>query len=389
MQIFKKPKIGIDCRFWGIKHAGLGRYTRELVLEVVRQASSEIDFVLFFQGEEWRKDRQVLNKCQIIEANVDHYSLKEQFLLKSIIDRENLDFIHFTHFNIPLVLKTPYIATIHDLIKHFFKGRPVTTRSLPVYWMKYGGYLIVIGNAISRAKVVISPSLFTKDQIAVHYKNSESKIQVIYEGVSKPFSQDVRISSTKTKQILEKYKLNSPFFIYTGSAYASKNVETLLWAFKKLLEEDPDLQLIIACARNFFWQKLSNLVKEMDLEKNVVLPGIVSDSDLQILYQKCLSFVMPSMMEGFGLPALEAMSSGALVISSNTASLPEIYEKNALYFNPYNKQKLYELLGQVKKLDVDKKEKIIKKGIKHAKSFSWEKAAEQTIDVYKQTLKRI
>lgn len=376
-------RIGIDCRFWGIAHAGLGRYTRELVLEIVRKCNKQYQFTLFFQQDEWRKDRQALSKCQIIETNVPHYSIyKEQFELKKIIERENLDLMHFTHFNVPIFLQTPYIVTIHDLIKHFFKGKPVTTHSLPIYWLKYGGYRLVIRQAIKRSKAIIVPSYFTKDQIAVHYPGEERKIKVIYEGVSSNFIDYRKESDVNALKILKKYQIKNPYFIYTGSAYASKNVKMLLLAIKQLLEKGENLQLIIACGRNYFWDKLEKEIKLLNLQNSVITPGMIPDKDLAVLYQQSLAFVMPSLMEGFGLPALEAMASGSMIISSNTGSLPEIYQNNAIYFNPTQQSKLVSAMELVISMSDSKRKTLIERGIKFAQKYQWEKAAYATLDLY-------
>jgi len=381
-------KIGIDCRFWGIKHAGLGRYTRELVLEIIKVCNKNIKFVLFFYQDEWRKDKLALSKCQIIETGVPHYSIiKEQYELKNIIDRENLDLMHFTHFNVPIFLKTPFIVTIHDLIKHFFRGRPVTTRSLPVYWVKYGGYRLVIAQAIKNSMAIITPSYFTKDQIAVHYIGMERKVSVIYEGVSEPFNIASAREEAAVLRVRKKYNLNKPYFVYTGSAYASKNIEGLLLAFKQLLEKYPDIQLLIACARSYFWDKLKLQIERMGLENTVKLPGSVPDSELVNLYQGSEAFVMPSFMEGFGLPALEAMASGTIILSSNTGSLPEIYGRNAIYFNPSNIDKITGSFEFVLNMEKSKRLKIIKSGIEYTRNFRWQKAASKTVDIYNQVLK--
>jgi len=381
-------KIGIDCRFWGITHAGLGRYTRELVLEIIKKYAKNYQFTLFFKSDEWRSDKAILAKCQIIETNIPHYSVyKEQFLLKEIIEREELDLMHFTHFNVPIFLKTPFIVTIHDLIKHFFKGQPVTTHSLPVYWAKYGGYRLVIGQAIKRSKAIITPSYFSKDQIAVHYKGQEDKIEVIYEGIGSPYDQQLIEPEDKKSKILKKYNLSKPYFIYTGSAYASKNINMLLASIRQLLDMGQEIELLIACGRNYFWEKLAKEIAKMGLNANVKLPGMVSDEDLTLLYKNSIAFVMPSLMEGFGLPALEAMASGALVLSSNTGSLPEIYGRNAIYFNPTDLSKMTACLDYALILDSPKRRQIINKGIKYAQRFTWEKAASTTIKVYQTVLK--
>ncbi|NMB57493.1 glycosyltransferase family 4 protein [Candidatus Beckwithbacteria bacterium] len=187
--------IGIDCRFWGIKHAGLGRYTRELVLSILRQ-NQDFAFTLFFQKGDFGQDQKLLKNHRIVEVEIPHYSLKEQLFFGQIVDRQKLNFVHFMHFNVPMFLQTPFVVTIHDLIKHFFKGKPVTTRSLPIYWLKYGGYRLIIGKAIKNAKEIIVPSYFTKDQITLEYPEVlDEKIHVIYEGVSSPYDLNSKLKT--------------------------------------------------------------------------------------------------------------------------------------------------------------------------------------------------
>lgn len=395
-------KIGIDCRFWGLRHAGLGRYTQNLVLEIINQSQPEIlsgtlSFTLFFQKGQWGQDKEKLKNCQIVEVDIPHYSVQEQILLPKIIDKQNLDLIHYPHFNFPVLAKTPFVITIHDLIKHFFRGREVTTRNLPTYYLKHLAYRYTISQAVKKAKAIITPSVFTKDQIISNLNISDKKIKTIYEGVSAPYHNPPQNINAK---IISKYKLTKPYFVYTGSAYPSKNIPTLLKALKKLIEinkmsssrrlkadiGDQAPKLIIACARNIFWDRLKNEVDRLALGKNVILPGNIPDQDLLSLYQNATAFIMPSLMEGFGLPALEAMAVGCPIISSETGSLPEIYGQNAFYFNPTDENQLANIMQQAITLTKEERQKIIEKGQKHSQNYTWEKAAYQTFKVYKNIL---
>ncbi|NMC36057.1 glycosyltransferase family 4 protein [Candidatus Beckwithbacteria bacterium] len=377
-------KIGLDCRFWGITHAGLGRYTRELVLALLNKYQDKADFTLFINRHQWQEDKALLKNCHLVETEIPHYSLKEQLQFGGVIDKEKLDLMHFMHFNVPVLAKTPYIVTIHDLIKHFFKGKPVTTRSSLVYWLKYGGYRLTIGQAIKRSECIITPSLFTKDQVAVHYPLAKDKIRVVYEGVSEPYNLNLTLESAASKKIQKKYQLNAPYFVYTGSAYPSKNLEVLLEALKQFKAQNNKVQLLIACARNVFWQRLKDQIAKYKLENYIVMPGNVPDEELKFLYAQARAYVFPSLMEGFGLPGLEAMASACPVISSNTGSLPEIYGSNAWYFDPHNSQQLFELMQQAMNLGDKQRNKIVEKGMKYSKTYTWEKAAAQTWQVYQE-----
>jgi len=388
-----KPfKLAIDCRFWGITHAGLGRYARELVLAMIKDLEDRnwklgdfpINLSLFFQRETWLKDKNKLKQCRIIKVDIPHYSLREQLEFSRMVDQEKLDLVHFPHFNLPIRLKTPFVVTIHDLIKHFFRGRSVTTRALPVYWLKHLGYRLVLRQAVARACKIIVPSYFVKDQLAVHFPHIEKKIKVTYEGVAEAYRTTSLEGERKNKKLIKKYRLSTPFFVYTGSVYPFKDLATLLRAFKDLLGRKGLVKpkLLITCSRSIFWEKLKKDVKRLGLEKEVIFPGQIVDDDLAELYQMASALVVPSLMEGFGLPGLEAMSSGCPVIASRAGSLPEVYGQAAIYFQPQNAADLTEKLSRVLYFSPSQKAKQIEKGRNLAKKYSWEKTAQETLDIY-------
>jgi len=401
-------KIGIDCRFWGIRHTGLGRYTQELVMALIKQLEQDkwrldnkaISLTLFFPKGIGCEDKNLLKNCQIIEVDIPHYSLKEQLFFGGVVDQEKLDLVHFPHFNIPFFLRTPFVVTIHDLIKHYFRGRSVTSRFLPFYWMKYFGYRLVVKRAVSQAKQILVPSNFVKTQLIRTYPKVSSKIRVTYEGVSQPYRQSPK---TKLKDILAKYHLSSPFFIYTGNAYPFKDIPTLLKAFKQSNSNVPcqppldsarparsgqaghrtsKIQLIIVCARSVFWERLKEKVEEIGVEEGVRLPGEVPDKEVAVLYRQAVAFITPSLMEGFGLPGLEAMASGCPVIAARAGSLPEIYGKAAIYFEPQNPNHLVLKIGEILGLSSKERNKLVKLGTEQSQKYSWEKTARTTLTVY-------
>jgi len=232
-------------------------------------------------------------------------------------------------------------------------------------------------------------------------------VMVIYEGVGRSFklqgssfklqgssfklqgsSFKLQGSSFKLQgsKILKKYKIKKPYFIYVGNVYPFKNVYLLLQAIKYLNDLNHlknNIQLVIVCSRDVFWKRLERQVKKLGLGKEVVMPGQLSDKDLSILLKKASAFVTASLMEGFGLPGLEALSTGCPVLAARAGSLPEIYGEAAIYFDPQN---VNDLVGKMKKvLQLNKNERniIIKKGRKQSKKYSWEKTAEETLGTYK------
>lgn len=385
----KKYRIGIDGRFWGIKHAGLGRYTKNLVLnliQLIKQEGFNIEIVLFANTESLKKDSHLLKNIETVACDISHYSFKEQLQLSRVFDKQKLDLIHIPHFNAPIFLKTPRVITIHDLIKHYFRGKTVTTRNILYYYVKYFAYRLAISQNIKKSKQIIVPSDFVKRQIMQNYpKFLASHINIVYEAVD---SQFLNCKYKDFEYLKKKFHIKDRYFIYTGSVYAHKNIEVLLRSFKRLLKNSQfqNIQLFIVCGRDVFWQRLKSMIAKFDLVDNVMMPGRVSDQDLANLYHYSLAFIFPSLMEGFGLPGLEAMACETLVISSKTGSLPEIYKDAALYFNPKRSGFLYKLLLEVLHFDTNKRQEYLEKGKQVVKQYSWQKTAQETLQVYENCL---
>ncbi len=155
-------KIGIDCRIYGSKHTGIGRYVQNLV-ENLLEIDKHNEYVLFVNKD--FQSQFLALKVKIVPVDIPHYSLKEQIILPRIIKKEKLDLVHFPHFNVPMFYSGKYVVTIHDLIKHLSKGPSTTTHKGSVYWLKYLGYKIVFKQTIKRADKIITPSNFVKNEI--------------------------------------------------------------------------------------------------------------------------------------------------------------------------------------------------------------------------------
>ncbi len=366
-------KIGIDCRMYGLKHAGIGRYVLSLV-ENLLVLDKENEYVLFMRKEfEEIKSVGRRTKFKIIEVDAAHYSLKEQLLFPFFLYKEKLDLVHFPHFNVPVFYFGKYVVTIHDLIKHTSRGIATTTRSGLVYWPKYFGYKLVFWLAVKRAAMTLVPSRFVKEELVKQYHLDPGKVRVTYEGV------DTKISN-KT-QILEKYKIQEPYLLYVGSVYPHKNIENLIEAVKIL-----KINLVIVCGRSVFWERLKKKVGEMGAGEIVNLVGFVPDEELSMIYQQAEAFVFPSLSEGFGLPGLEAMVQGTPVAASDIPVFREIYKNAAIYFNPLSSA---DMADKIKKLLQDKElqQRLKKRGLELAEGYSWKKMASETLLGYNQALK--
>jgi glycosyltransferase involved in cell wall biosynthesis len=209
--------------------------------------------------------------------------------------------------------------------------------------------------------------------------------QAIHVGTAAdPQFQCIDISNAKKRSVRERYGLLREFVMYTGGIDHRKNIEGLIRAYAllpKSLRENH--QLAIVCSVQPESRRLlEELAKQQGLAADeVILTGFVSEEDLIALYHLCKAFVFPSRHEGFGLPALEAMSCGAAVIAANTSSLPEVIGREDALFDPLDDKSIAEKLTQVL-TDSAYRAELIRHGLEQAKRFSWDKSAKVAITAF-------
>jgi glycosyltransferase involved in cell wall biosynthesis len=277
--------------------------------------------------------------------------------------------------NMPILrrknLKT--VVTIHDLAFKIFPQH-FTKKDL----MKLNG---LADMAIKNADKIIAISNSTKDDIIRFYpKINREKIAVIHNGFdSELFGQ--KVSQEKSSKILRNYNLEAgTYLLYVGAIQPRKNLGVLIDAFEKAKEKNPDLKLVLAGAPAWKSENTFEKITHSPFKEDITVTGNLSFENVSILYQNALMFIFPSLYEGFGIPILEAMASGMPVILAKNSSLPEVGGEAALYFATENSA---ELASCINKIIEDKvlRENLIRKGLEHCKNFSWEKCAQQTLDI--------
>jgi glycosyltransferase involved in cell wall biosynthesis len=373
-------RIGIDARFWGIEHTGIGRYLMELVknLEKIDQTN---DYLIFLRKKYFRRLKFKNPRFKKVLADFPHYSFSEQILFKKLIEKENLDLVHFPHFNLPIFYRGKYLVTIHDLIKHESKGFLTTTRFQLFYWFKYLGYLITINLVLRRAQKILVPSHWWRKRLQKKFNLQKGKIRVTYEAVSQDFKKlAVKKDEKRIAEVLKKYEIKTPFVIYTGNLYPHKNLLKLAEAIGKI-NQQRELFLVIVCAKSVFWQRFRREINKLGVKDSIVLAGFVPDRDLVCLYRAAQAFIFPSLLEGFGLPGLEAMAAGLPVIASRASCLPEIYQEAAYFFDPKSPKDMAAKILDVLR-DSKLRKDLVREGQKRLKDFSWQKMAKQTLLVY-------
>ncbi len=379
-------KIVFDARMYGLEHAGIGRYVMNLLKNLeIRPPSAmprrgrgnpKFEIILLVKREKVESVKAELgDRFKYIPVRSRHYSFFEQIEIPFILTKVKPDLVHFPHFNAPILWRNDFVVTIHDLIKHYFTGKETTTRTKWLYLFKHWAYKLQINHALNRSKLIFVPSQFWKDKLADDFCVESEKIMVTPEATDDVYFKP----RSKAKQ---NYDMKPPYLIYTGSVYSHKNIKIVFEALQDL----PEIELGIACSRNVFTDRVQKTAIKMGLGNQFKFLGFVPDEDLQEIYQGAVALVQPSLMEGFGLTGLEAMSAGVPVIAADASCLPEVYGEGAVYFDPYDKDNLVERIKDLIN-DENLRQRVIDQGRKRVKDFSWKKTAKLTFQGYKKALK--
>lgn len=360
-------KIGIDARL--INETGVGRYIRNLISELSR-IDDKNEYVIFLHRVGFHNFIAPNNRWKKVRVDVNWHTIAEQFVMPLLFHKEHLDIVHIPYFNIPILYNGGMIITIHDLtIQHFDTGK-ASTRLWLVYTLKKFLYRVVLSIGIKKAKHIIVPSIATKNEIIEHYRVSEKKITVTYEGV------DDAIVSAHQRQKNARARIDTPYFLCVGNAYPHKNLAVVIDA---LSLSKTKAKIVFVGKEDFFYKRLHKEIIRRGLSSRIVFFGAADDSTLVSLYTHAEAFIFPSLMEGFGLPPLEAISCECPVIASDIAVHKEILKNLVTYFSPNDATQLAHLLDTWKKADHTMEREMV---ALHFREYSWKKLALKTLHIY-------
>lgn len=359
-------KIGFDAReFLSGKMTGIARYLRQF-LQCATALPSPHEYVLFCnQKTHVPVEHPKLKKVIITERITPFW---DQILLPLRIAREKVDIFLTPYFKSSYFLSANLVLIINDLIPLFF---PEELGFLKRHYFRSMWRL-----AARRAKMIMTISQNSKDDIVKVLKLSEDKIKVVHLAVEKRFmSPDVRV-----EDIRRKYSLPEEFIFYVGNLSPHKNIRGLIKAYKALPEMlRQKYKLVIAASKKAkYLAGIEKVIREMELSAEVFFTGFIEEKDLPTVYRMSELFAFPSFYEGFGLPPLEAMASGCPVVSSNTSSLPEVLGDAALLFNPYDVEEMSSAMRKMLE-DENLRNKFLQKGLERAKIYTPEKMTEEII----------
>ena len=383
-------KIGIDYTSAAHQGAGIGRLTRN-VIGTLAQLDKENQYTLLVQGRELPSDKVYLPPAGERVRNAASGIPNSNFFERRTWISERwwariwhrlhiplhvewitgkVDVFHGPDFTLPpLRAETKAIVTVHDLSYLRLPGcfKPALL-----------DYLVTnVPRSVHRANWVLADSESTRCDVIELLQVPEDKVSVLYPGVEPRFCPIRDVKALTSVQI--KYELPERFILSVGTVQPRKNYERLVQAFSQV--RVPDLSLVIVGGKGWLYEKLFQQVQELNLQNRVRFTGYIDDADLPLVYNLAEVFVFPSLYEGFGIPPLEAMSCGVPVIAADNSSLPEAAGNAGLLVDAKDVEALADALVRV--LDnAALRQTLVKRGLAHAKKFTWEKAARTLLAAY-------
>lgn len=370
-------KIGIDARLVHYQRAGIGQYTVRLT-----QAMAAVDSTNQYITLQSRKDPAALVQSACVQRHglwTPPHHRWEQWALPVELRGLDLDVLHCPDFIPPFRRSCPAVITVHDLAFRRFPG--LLTPDSERY---YGQ----IERAVRSADGVIAVSESTKRDLVALAGADENKITVVHEAAGPAFRP---APASAVLAARGRYGIAGSYILFVGTIEPRKNIPFLLQAYARMRQGWPKgsaaPRLVLAGKKGWLYENIFSVLEELALGDSVVCPGGIAVEDLPALYTGALCFVLPSLYEGFGLPVLEAMSCGTPVITSNTSSLPEVAGDAALLVDP---QDLVGLAAAMHRVCQDEglRRQMSARGTAQAARFSWERAAQETLAVYRRSVQR-
>ena len=381
-------RIGIDYTAATHQQAGIGRYTRGLVVALAQQ-NTEDEFVLLVTGG--RSDRAGPQTQQLESVLPGSFRIRRAPLSERVwtilwhrlrlpipvdLFTGPVDVFHSPDYVLPPLRQGKTVVTIHDLsfLRYPEGAEPKLRRYLSS----------VVPRAVSRADLVLGDSENTRNDIIELLGVPPGKVEVLHPGVDEIFRvvEDERVLT----EVSSLHGLDFPFILAVGTVEPRKNLILLLDAYAALRKaSDVPHKLVIAGGKGWLYEGVFRRVEELSLDEDVIFLGFVADQNLPALYSLADVFVFPSLYEGFGLPPLEAMACGTPVITSRTSSLPEVVDEAGLMVPANDPDMLAETIGRVLN-DPGLGEDLAKRGVSQARKFTWQATGEKLLAIYQRLL---
>ena len=391
-------RIGVDACCWSNRR-GFGRFTREL-LQALVETDNKNEYLLFV-------DRSTADSCDLpsaaqkflVQTDVSptqaasasgRRSLTDLWAFSKEVLKHRLDLFFFpaVYSYFPIINRTKVVVTLHDAIAERHPDLVFSNKRLRTFWN------LKREVAVRQANVILTVSEYSKRQLISELGLSENRVRAISEAAHSTFKVLPRIDAGFKLPSRYQVDTDTRFMLYVGGISPHKNLGALVSAFQRITSDPSfaDLKLVLVgdYENDPFLSAYTDVkrkIVECNVGDKVVFTGYVSDQDLAILYNAATLFVLPSLEEGFGLPAIEAMACGTPVVCSNRGPLPELVGDAGCFFDPCNVEMMTAVLKSVLADDALRKT-MHENAIRRAPGFTWGQAAKDTLRIFEEVCGR-
>ncbi len=357
-------------------------YTTAYLLDALGRLDLHDYRITVLVSRDYAGDPPLNKQLQVKKAPIDSKSRTariayENVILPFFLKRNGYQLYHSTAYVLPFFIRTPGIATVHDLIALDHPG--LCKNSTAIY------FRLCLPQTIKKAaKIIVVSDTVKRDLLRTFTGISPERSKTIYHGLSsrfKPVKDMDRLAACRSK-----YKLPDRYLIFVGNIEPKKNIVKLLRSFQLLISDyGLEHKLVIVGKKGWKYSDVFRFIRQTALDDRIIFTGYADDQDIPVLYSMADVCLFPSLYEGFGLPVIEAMACGCPVVVSNRGALPEISREIT---PPLLPEDVAGIAAQTHRLieDAAYRHSVIEKGLRHSAQFSWEKAAEQTLQVYRDVL---
>ena len=354
-------RICIDLTSLADNLSGIERYAACISLELLKH--KEDQFILLFKDEVHPFFQIVYRKKNIRCIVIPRCNklLFNQVKLPWIIHKVSADWYLFMAFPVPiLTFKKNMISTIHDICCW---DCPETMNGMSKWYFRIS-HLI----AINKCKAIMTISEFSKYRIHEKLKYPIDKIWLIYCGINQD---EFTVHPERFATVKEKYNLPDEYILSLSTLEPRKNLTLLIHAYENLVEKGEVLpDLVLAGRKGWKMEEMLNSV-DGNVKKHIVFTGFIDDIDLPEVYGNSKYFVYPSKYEGFGMPPLEAMACGTLVVSSDAGSLGEVMGNAGVVFKSQDIDELENAILKMEKISSRERKKMLHEEKVRIGLFSW------------------
>ncbi len=364
-------RIAIDAL--GINKPGGGRTSIINLLDEVFKQDTNNDYIVYLTDSEPAFDQYSDHVKQKIIPISNRFLVRLVLQFVLFFEQRKYDLIHYTKNLGVFGVSTPYILTIHDLTTVLHPE--LVPKVDYLYWKSLERL------TVGKAKHVIAVSNNAAGDISRIYNVRKEKIQVIYHGYSQIFK---RVDQDDIVKARQKYQLPDQYFLHVGRIDKKKNLALLVEAFYKFSQEENFSGQLVLVGQEYKKSpdnKLYEVINMLKIKDKVLFTGFIPDEDLPAIYGGAIACVFPSIHEGFGLFALEAMACGTPLIVNKAGALEEIVGDAGMVMPECN---LENLVNSIRELYVneDLRNRMREQGLSRAQKFSWKQAASQLINLY-------